>query len=135
VQHSVTLHREVKCPIEWIDYSGNAFGMDVTAGSYDEAKAIIDTEFEAFLSDSWLVRSSKVEQLEKVAYNRGLEAGKKLATPAPAPVVQKRSDADDLELRRYARVQLFMQELAKDPRIAPVLVEIRDKFAITNPKF
>jgi len=129
---SVTLHRLVKCPIEWIEYSGNEFGMDATGATYEEAKAILDAGFEAFLDDSGLIRTSKVEQMEKIAYSKWLEAGKKIAPP-PAPM--KRSDADDLELRRYARVQLFMQELAKDLRIAPVMAEIRDKFAVSNPKF
>jgi len=129
----VTIHREVKCPIEGIEYSGNLFGMDVTAPTYEEAKAILDAGFESFLADSGLVRRTQVTELEKISYNKGIAEGKKMTPPAPA--ITKRSDADDLELRRYDRVKLFMQELAKDARIAPIMAEIRDKFAVTNPKF
>lgn len=116
---SITLKRRINLPIEGVQYSNNEFGCEVTASTKEEAQSLLEELMTEFMLDSGLVRKSTMNEMIAIEKNKA----------------QQRSPEDDLELRRYARVQLFMQALAKDPTILPAMLRIKAEFEKTNPKF
>ena len=134
--NSITLHRTIKLPIEWVQFSNNEFGVSVTAGTAEEATEQLTTLLDKFMNESGLTLTSKVKTLEEIAFKNWQASAKQ--TPVQVPVekiVYKRSPEDELELKRYARVQEFMTLLSKDTTILPVMKAIKAQFEASNPKF
>jgi len=129
---SITLKRRINLPIEGVQYSNNEFGCEVTASTKEEAQSLLEELMTEFMSDSWLVRKSTMNEMITIEKNK---AQTKEVIKEVEKVVYKRSPEDDLELRRYARVQLFMQALAKDATILPAMQRVKAEFEKTNPKF
>jgi len=132
---SITLKRRINLPIENVQYSNNEFGCEVTASTKEEAQSILEELMTEFMSDSWLVRKSTMNEMIAIEKNKAQPVQTKEVEKIVEKVVYQRSPDDDLELRRYARVQLFMQALAKDPTILPAMQRIKAEFEVSNPKF
>lgn len=88
-----------------------------------------------FIQSSGLVRSSSIEAQKKAAYDQGFQAGIKSVPPAPPVVQNVRSPEDDLEIRRYIRLQKFIKALSENSSIRPSMDAIAAEFTKTNPKF
>lgn len=88
-----------------------------------------------FIQSSGLVRSSSIEAQKKASYDQGFQAGIKSVPPAPPVVQNVRSPEDDLEIRRFARIKLFMGKLAEDQTILAAMNRVKVEFEKTNPKF
>lgn len=129
---SITLKRRINLPIEGVQYSNNEFGCEVTASTKEEAQSLLEELMTEFMSDSGLVRKSTMNEMIAIEKNK---AQTKEVIKEVEKVVYKRSSEDDLELRRYARVQLFMQALAKDATILPAMQRVKAEFEKTNPRF
>lgn len=134
---SVTVKRRINLPIDGVQYSNNEFGFEVEAGTRDEALAEYFELLEIVLADAGLVRKSQVDEMLK---------NRPVATAPVAPqikevikevekIVYQRSPEDDLELRRFARVKLFMATLSADPSVLPIMQKVKAEFEKTNPKF
>lgn len=132
---SITLKRRINLPIEGVQYSNNEFGCEVTASTKEEAQSLLEELMTEFMSDSGLVRKSTMNEMIAIEKNKSQPAQTKEVIKEVEKVVYKRSPEDDLELRRYARVQLFMQALAKDATILPAMQRVKAEFEKTNPKF
>jgi hypothetical protein len=132
---SITLKRRINLPIEGVQYSNNEFGCEVTASTKEEAQSLLEELMTEFMSDSGLVRKSTMNEMIAIEKNKAQPVQTKEVEKIVEKVVYQRSPEDDLELRRYARVQLFMQALAKDPTILPAMQRIKAEFEKTNPKF
>lgn len=132
IRNTITLKRRINLPIEGVQYSNNEFGCEVTASTKEEAQSILEELMTEFMADSGLVRRSTMNEMIAIEKNK---AQTKEVIKEVEKVVYKRSPEDDLELRRYARVQLFMQTLAKDSTILPAMQRIKAEFEKTNPKF
>lgn len=132
---SITLKRRINLPIEGVQYSNNEFGCEVTASTKEEAQSLLEELMTEFMSDSGLVRKSTMNEMIAIEKNKAQPAQTKEVIKEVEKVVYKRSPEDDLELRRYARVQLFMQALAKDATILPAMQRVKAEFEKTNPKF
>lgn len=139
--HNIVLKRRINLPIDGVQYSNNEFGCEVSASTKEEAQALLEEIMNEFMSDSGLVRKSTLAEYLKVEFNKGVASVpvQQVQTTQVEKVVEKivyqRTTEDDLELRRYARVQLFMQALAKDPTVLPAMQRIKVEFEKTNPKF
>lgn len=129
---SITLKRRINLPIEGVQYSNNEFGCEVTASTKEEAQSLLEELMTEFMLDSGLVRKSTMNEMIAIEKNK---AQTKEVIKEVEKVVYKRSPEDDLELRRYARVQLFMQALAKDATILLAMQRVKTEFEKTNPKF
>ncbi len=132
---SITLKRRINLPIEGVQYSNNEFGCEVTASTKEEAQSILEELMTEFMSDSGLIRKSTMNEMIAIEKNKAQPVQTKEVEKIVEKVVYQRSPEDDLELRRYARVQLFMQALAKDATILPALQRVKAEFEKTNPKF
>jgi len=132
---SITLKRRINLPIEGVQYSNNEFGCEVTASTKEEAQSLLEELMTEFMSDSGLVRKSTMNEMIAIEKNKAQPVQTKEVEKIVEKVVYQRSPEDDLELRRYARVQLFMQALAKDPTILPAMQRIKAEFEKSNPKF
>ncbi len=138
--HNIVLKRRINLPIDWVQYSNNEFGCEVSASTKEEAQALLEEIMNEFMSDSGLVRKSTLAEYLKVEFNKGVASvtAQPVQTKEVEKVVEKivyqRTIEDDLELRRYARVQLFMQALAKDATILPAMQRIKVEFEKTNPR-
>lgn len=139
--HNIVLKRRINLPIDGVQYSNNEFGCEVSASTKEEAQALLEEIMNEFMSDSGLVRKSTLAEYLKIEFNKWVASVpvQQVQTTQVEKVVEKivyqRTPEDDLELRRYARVQLFMQALAKDPTILPSMQRIKVEFEKTNPKF
>jgi nitrous oxidase accessory protein NosD len=58
----VTLSREVKLPIDGVQFSNNLFGITLTASTYEEAKAMIDEAFSDFTESTKLISKAHVDK-------------------------------------------------------------------------
>ena len=132
---SITLKRRINLPITGVEYSNNEFGCEVTASTKEEAQSLLEELMTEFMSDSGLVRKSTMNEMIAIEKNKAQPVQTKEVEKIVEKVVYQRSPEDDLELRRYARVQLFMQALAKDPTILPAMQRIKAEFEKSNPKF
>jgi len=132
---SITLKRRINLPIEGVQYSNNEFGCEVTASTKEEAQSLLEELMTEFMSDSGLVRKSTMNEMIAIEKNKAQPVQTKEVEKIVEKVVYQRSPEDDLELRRYARVQLFMQALAKDATILPAMQRVKAEFERTNPKF
>ena len=132
---SITLKRRINLPIVGVEYSNNEFGCEVTASTKEEAQSLLEELMTEFMSDSGLVRKSTMNEMIAIEKNKARPTQTKEVIKEVEKVVYKRSPEDDLELRRYARVQLFMQALAKDATILPAMQRVKAEFEKTNPKF
>lgn len=139
--HNIVLKRRINLPIDGVQYSNNEFGCEVSASTKEEAQALLEEIMNEFMSDSGLVRKSTLAEYLKIEFNKWVASVpvQQVQTTQVEKVVEKivyqRTPEDDLELRRYARVQLFMQALAKDPTVLPAMQRIKVEFERTNPKF
>lgn len=132
---SITLKRRINLPIEGVQYSNNEFGCEVTASTKEEAQSLLEELMTEFMSDSGLVRKSTMNEMIAIEKNKAQLTQTREVIKEVEKVVYKRSPEDDLELRRYARVQLFMQALAKDATILPAMQRVKAEFEKTNPRF
>lgn len=133
----VTLKRRINLPIDGVQYSNNEFGFEVEAGTRDEALAEYFELLEIVLADAGLIRKSQVDEMLK---NRPVAAAPvapqiKEVIKEVEKIVYQRSPEDDLELRRFARVKLFMATLSADPNVLPIMQKVKAEFEKTNPKF
>jgi len=139
---NIVLKRRINLPIDGVQYSNNEFGCEVSASTKEEAQALLEEIMDEFMSDSGLVRKSSMAEYLKAEFNKGVASvtqqaplAKEVVEKVVEKIVYQRSPEDDLELRRYARVQLFMQALAKDPTVLPAMQRIKVEFERTNPRF
>lgn len=132
---SITLKRRINLPVAGVEYSNNEFGCEVTASTKEEAQSLLEELMTEFMADSGLVRKSTMNEMIAIEKNKSQPTQTKEVIKEVEKVVYKRSPEDDLELRRYARVQLFMQALAKDATILPAMQRVKAEFEKTNPKF
>lgn len=135
--NNIVLKRRINLPIDGVQYSNNEFGCEVSASTKEEAQALLEEIMNEFMADSGLVRKSSMAEYLKAEFNKWVAS---VAQQAPVTkevekIVYQRTPEDDLEIRRYARVQLFMQALAKDPTILPAMQRIKVEFEKTNPRF
>ena len=128
----VTLKRRINLPIDGVQYSNNEFGFEVEAGTREEALAEYNELLKIVLSDSGLVRNSQVDEMMK---NRPVAPQVKEVIKEVEKIVYQRSPEDDLELRRFARVKLFMATLSADPSVLPIMQKVKAEFEKTNPRF
>lgn len=129
---TITLKRRINLPIDGVQYSNNEYGCEVTAPSKEEAQNLLEEIMADFIQSSGLVRSSSIEAQKKASYDQGFQAGIK----SVPPVVQSvRSPEDDLEIRRFARIKLFMGKLAEDQTILAAMNRVKTEFEKTNPRF
>lgn len=124
---SVTLSREIKLPIDGIQFSNNLFGITLTAPTYEEAKTGIEEAFADYTNSTKLLSKDHVDK----AYAQWLADGKAQAIPVQkeiAPAV-KAVYKDNLERSRAMILQLcaafpeaktFAQEFAK---LNPIIQE------------
>ena len=132
---TITLKRRINLPIEWVEYSNNEYGCEVTASTKEEAQDLLEEIMADFIQSSGLVRSSSIEAQKKASYDQGFQAGIKSVPPAPPVVQNVRSPEDDLEIRRYIRLQKFIKALSENSSIRPSMDAIAAEFTKTNPKF
>lgn len=129
---SVTLSREIKLPIDGIQFSNNLFGITLTAPTYEEAKAGIEEAFADYTERTKLISAKTLGDEVAKAYTKWLtEWAAKVATPVQkeiAPAV-KAVYKDNLERSRSMILQLcaefpeaktFAQEFAK---LNPIIQE------------
>lgn len=124
---AVTLSREIKLPIDGVQFSNNLFGITLTASTYEEAKAGIEEAFADYTNSTKLLSKDHVDK----AYAQWLADGKAQAVPVQkeiAPAV-KAVYKDNLERSRAMILQLcavfpeaktFAQEFAK---LNPIIQE------------
>ena len=130
--NTITLKRRINLPIDGVQYSNNEYGCEVTASTKEEAQYLLEEIMADFIQSSGLVRSSSIEAQKKAAYDQGFQAGIK----SVPPVVQNvRSPEDDLEIRRFARIKLFMGKLAEDQTILAAMNRVKAEFEKSNPRF
>lgn len=132
---TITLKRRINLPIDGVQYSNNEYGCEVTASTKEEAQDLLEEIMADFIQSSGLVRSSSIEAQKKASYDQGFQAGIKSVPPAPPVVQSVRSPEDDLEIRRFARIKLFMGKLAEDQTILDAMNRVKAEFEKTNPKF
>lgn len=129
---SVTLSREIKLPIDGVQFSNNLFGITLTAPTYEEAKAGIEEAFADYTERTKLISFKTLGDEVAKAYTKWLaEWAAKVATPVQkeiAPAV-KAVYKDNLERSRAMILQLcaafpeaktFAQEFAK---LNPIIQE------------
>lgn len=63
---AVTLSREIKLPIDGVQFSNNLFGITLTAPTYEEAKAGIEEAFADYTKSTKLISIKEVND----AYTR-----------------------------------------------------------------
>lgn len=123
---TVTLSREIKLPINGVQFSNNLFGLSLTASSYEEGKAMMDEAFKDFIKDSDLIPRSHVTD----AYNKWLEEGKKLVPPAQ-PVAKVLPSAKKAEYRdNLTRARAMINQLCE---VFPEAKQFAQQFASINP--
>jgi len=132
---TITLKRRINLPIDGVQYSNNEYGCEVTASTKEEAQDLLEEIMADFIQSSGLVRSSSIEVQKKASYDQGFQAGIKSVPPAPPVVQNVRSPEDDLEIRRYIRLQKFIKALSENSSIRPSMDAIAAEFTKTNPKF
>ena len=132
---TITLKRRINLPIDGVQYSNNEYGCEVTASTKEEAQNLLEEIMADFIQSSGLVRSSSIEAQKKASYDQGFQAGIKSVPPAPPVVQNVRSPEDDLEIRRYIRLQKFIKALSENSSIRPSMDAIAAEFTKTNPKF
>lgn len=132
---TITLKRRINLPIDGVQYSNNEYGCEVTASTKEEAQNLLEEIMADFIQSSGLVRSSSIEAQKKASYEQGFQAGIKSVPPAPPVVQNVRSPEDDLEIRRYIRLQKFIKALSENSSIRPSMDAIAAEFTKTNPKF
>lgn len=132
---TITLKRRINLPIDGVQYSNNEYGCEVTASTKEEAQDLLEEIMADFIQSSGLVRSSSIEAQKKASYDQGFQAGIKSVPPAPPVVQNVRSPEDDLEIRRYIRLQKFIKALSENSSIRPSMDAIAAEFTKTNPKF
>lgn len=128
---SVTLSREIKLPIDGVQFSNNLFGITLTAPTYEEAKAGIEEAFADYTKSTKLISIKEVND----AYTRGHAAWiseaikvqqevKKEIAPAVKAVYKdnlERSRAMILQLcAAFPEAKTFAQEFAK---LNPIIQE------------
>lgn len=129
---AVTLSREIKLPIDGVQFSNNLFGITLTASTYEEAKAGIEDAFADYTERTKLISFKMLGDEVAKAYTKGLaEWASKVTTPVQkeiAPPV-KAVYKDNLERSRAMILQLcaafpeaktFAQEFAK---LNPIIQE------------
>lgn len=128
----MTIKRRINLPIKGVDYSNNEFGFEIQADTREEALKEYNELYDILLADAELMRKSQVDEMLK---NRPATQQIKEVEKIIEKVVYQRSPEDDLELRRYARVKLFMNKLSADQNILPIMQKVKEEFEKTNPKF
>lgn len=128
---SVTLSREIKLPIDGVQFSNNLFGITLTASTYEEAKAGIDEAFADFTNSTKLLSKDHVDKAyaqwladwESKAKVEGIK-NKLVIAPAVKAVYKdnlERSRAMILQLcAAFPEAKTFAQEFAK---LNPIIQE------------
>lgn len=120
----VTLSREVKLPIDGVQFSNNLFGITLTASTYEEAKALIEEAFADFTESTKLISKAHVDK----AYAQWLEDGKK-SVPAPvAPVLKPATKVTYTTNEERARAMI--NQMANS---SPAALEFAKAFTALNP--
>lgn len=128
---AVTLSREIKLPIDGVQFSNNLFGITLTASTYEEAKAGIEEAFADFTNSTKLLSKDHVDK----AYAQWLAdweskakvediKNKLVIAPAVKAVYKdnlERSRAMILQLcAAFPEAKTFAQEFAK---LNPIIQE------------
>lgn len=121
---SVTLSREVKLPIDGVQFSNNLFGITLTASTYEEAKTLIDEAFADFTESTKLISKAHVDK----AYAQWLEDGKKVV-PVPVPPMLKPASKVAYTTNEE-RAREMIKQMANS---SPAALEFAKAFTVLNP--
>lgn len=136
---SVTLHRVVKVPIKWIDYSNTEFGASVTADTKEEAMKQLQELMDEGLANTDVILKSTSDIYVKSAYDRGLAEGKNQAQPAPAfeetpkPAWKLMTPEDEKNLLRYERLKALINYVASNISNRTEMDALKAEFSKNNP--
>lgn len=120
---SVTLSREIKLPIDGVQFSNNLFGVTLTAWTYAEAKDMMEEAFADFTSTTKFLTKDDVAK----AHAQWVAEWKKIATPTPRniPSATKAEYKNNLDRARAMILQLC--------EVFPEAKQFAQQFATLNP--
>jgi len=121
---SVTLSREIKLPIDGVQFSNNLFGITLTASTYEEARSLIEEAFADYTNSTKLLSKDHVDK----AYAQWLADGKKVA-PVPIPPMLKPATKVQYTTNEE-RAREMIKQMANS---SPAALEFAKAFTAINP--
>lgn len=122
---AVTLSREIKLPIDGVQFSNNLFGITLTAPTYEEAKAGIEEAFADYTERTKLISFKTLGDEVAKAYTKWLaEWAAKVATPVWKPATKVSYTTNE------ERAKLMINQMANS---SPAALEFAKAFSALNP--